>query len=107
MHTQRGLEGLLAKAFVSGNIPWNFIKNPFFGRFIHQLRPNFDLKSRKTLSNTILDRVCDTEDRLNDIVLHNELGTHCIGFVKTPSTIQAPVQKILRNLREPDHLTTK
>mmetsp|Transcript_11564 Transcript_11564/g.16807 ORF Transcript_11564/g.16807 Transcript_11564/m.16807 type:complete len:314 (-) Transcript_11564:1548-2489(-) len=47
----------MSLAFVTGNIPWNFLMNENFKAVIRQLRPNYTLLDHQTASNQVLPRL--------------------------------------------------
>ena len=66
---QQEIENACCKAFISCNIAWNAIEDPYLKEFLSMLRPNFKCKSRKVYSNSILKRVCDIECRKDELML--------------------------------------
>ena len=44
----------LIKAFVSCGLPWHLVEHPFIIELIKQLRPNYNLPDRRTLTDSLL-----------------------------------------------------
>ena len=53
--TVQQLDGLIGEAFFTGGVPFRFIENPAFRKFIKKIRPSYELPTRYRLCNEILD----------------------------------------------------
>ena len=81
-HIQQDIEDKLLKALVNANIPWCFVEDEYFVEFIKLVRLNFNLKTRKTYSNTVMDRVCGIIQREEQLTPLRRMGAIVDGIYR-------------------------
>ena len=61
--TVQQLDELIGDAIFTGGIPFRFIENPAFNKFIRKIRPSYELPTRYRLCNDILDNMFSNVER--------------------------------------------
>ena len=79
--SQEPLHIMLLQALIWGNVPFNFVNNPFFIRFLSKLRPSYCLPTASVFSSRIFNAlstntVVENMEKVNSRIYNGEFLTN-------------------------------
>ncbi|CAG8848489.1 33934_t:CDS:2, partial [Gigaspora margarita] len=95
---------LLLQALVYGNVPFSFIKNPFFVLFLNNLRSSYNTLLKYTLSNSIIQTkyaqiLVEMVDQINEIYTNKIINIEDFSSIRhTADNLLVAVETSLQNV---------